>query len=571
MPLPRYARQVQPTLTPVVPERPDPSAGVGLQAAGQALGQGAQVAGAIATDVYHRGVVSDVAKATAGFGAEAGDIYARLKALRGDDAIAAVEPARLALEQARKRWAEQLATDDAKGLFERQSQETSSKYGLGLTQHFLAATRESEEANAGAAAASAVNQAPLHYKDPEFLATLYTQAGALAFKLADTTAEGAARAQAIKQDVLEGAAKGALAAYDAGTDPDGLDTAKGLVYGNKPALGKKFPALAAAVESAGLVQMAEAEAMRIEADTSKAGGFTEDTADAEVEKIANVKLKDLVQTRVRDRLSERDRIQKDATQAVWKQALGAYNRGGLRAAESVRLPDGSSAMDWLNANAPDLEKRLRDDARSKWRQAKADASQSRAEIADARNKAKDDFLALPPETQATLDIDAEFGLETDATGLAALRRLQSEAVRRVKNGESITITDFVRDGEAQGVGVVGASGGKKTREAKQKEYHSALVEAYYQFEEDNKRKPTAADKQEIIDAFLKKEIREIPWAIDKEEFGFERRARLRAAGEVVPLPVGRAGKPIVKWQESASRGTRRPVYADGTTGPEEPL
>jgi hypothetical protein len=319
--LPRYRQQVEPGLTPVTQAQPAADAGVGLATAGRALVQAGQLTGSIGLQEYERGINSDNARAMAGFGQEAGDTFARFKALRGEQAVQGAELARLALENARKRWGESLSTDAAKGLFERQSTELAGRYGLGVTSHSLDQLREAEEASAGAAHVSAVNQAALHYNDPTMLDTLATQAGAQAYQLRASDEDGRAKVYAIRQDVLASAISGALKATE--QDPTALDHAKALFYGNREALGAKGPGIEAALNAAGSKRqaVATADAIVAQAVDPKTGHVDDALIGAKLLEIKDPNARELARHFVQE--NTRDAV------AAWGQRVdGLFN--GLR-------------------------------------------------------------------------------------------------------------------------------------------------------------------------------------------------------------------------------------------------
>jgi hypothetical protein len=566
--LPRYRQQVEPGLTPVTQAQPAADAGVGLATAGRALVQAGQLTGSIGLQEYERGINSDNARAMAGFGQEAGDTFARFKALRGEQAVQGAELARLALENARKRWGESLSTDAAKGLFERQSTELAGRYGLGVTSHSLDQLREAEEASAGAAHVSAVNQAALHYNDPTMLDTLATQAGAQAYQLRASDEDGRAKVYAIRQDVLASAISGALKATE--QDPKALDHAKALFYGNREALGAKGPGIEAEINNSSLLRAGNEEAIKI-ADKMKTGenGWL-DTTDMQtyLDAIPDPNVKKATEANLKDRIAIDDARRKAQTSSVWNPVLSAYVQGGLSAAERVRTQDGKSAMGWLNRNRPDLEKRLRDDAYAKWRQSKSDKSEVQRELREARKLAHDDFLSRPVEEQATLDLAATYGGTTDELGLGDIGVLQRKAKNAVDKGQALKVGDFLRDGLAQGFGVVGVTGSKATRKRDWDNYRSALTEAYYGLGDD----PKEQDKQQAIDGLLSPKTTERslnplsdkPFGLDSTSYGYQEATKTRAAS-TPPAPTADARKPV-KYRVSPDGKQRAPVYADGTIG-----
>jgi hypothetical protein len=318
--LPRYRQQVEPGLTPVTQAQPAADAGVGLATVGRALVQAGQLTGSIGLQEYERGINSDNARAMAGFGQEAGDTYARFKALRGEQAVQGAELARLALENARKRWGESLSTDAAKGLFERQSTELAGHYGFGVTSHSLDQLREAEEASAGAAHVSAVNQAALHYNDPAMLDTLATQAGAQAYQLRASDEDGRAKVYAIRQDVLASAITGALQDEDVGA-------ARALFEapGSREALGAKGPELAGKIESAGNARAALSAADEITAAAQKGrkdGSLNGEVVAASLRAIADPKQRELTRTfltqNATDSKNAWNGTNEDLSNAIWQ-------------------------------------------------------------------------------------------------------------------------------------------------------------------------------------------------------------------------------------------------------------
>jgi hypothetical protein len=547
--LPRYTQQVETTLTPVVPVRPAADAGVGLATAGQLLQQAGSTAASISRDVYERGVAAEVAKAEADLQEIATPTLSSALSQRGEKAFGAVDGARKTVTDAHKKILETLRTQDAKRLFEARSRGVMLGYQRSLEGHLAQQTRVADESKAAAQVAANVNAAALHYRDPAMLATLATQPEAILAITSDSQEEAAAKVAALRQDVYATAIQAALKAED-------IDQAKALFYANREALGAKGPGIEAEINKSGLLREADSKAREIEATlrTGPDGWLDVTNLQAELDKIPDPRLKEATENEMRERVTLAAAAEKEQADTVWKLALGAYNSGGLRAAERVRLPDGRSAMEWLNVHAPDRVARLKDDAHTKWRQARADRDQSQREIREARTIARNNFLALSPEEQATVDLAAEFGLATDDVGMSDLRKLQTRAKAAVEKGEAVPVSEFVNDGMAQSFGLLNSIEPERkpgetkaqARARKAAELKAALQENYYQIEEEKRRKPNATEKQEVIDRLKVKHVEErslnpfspLPFGSDVVEYGFERETRMRAEGVRPALPSG---------------------------------
>lgn len=563
MRLPRYQQQVQEGVAPVTQVQADPSAGMALKAVGQGLQQVSQVAGSIAADLYQKQVAAETAKGMADFGDLAAQTWTQFKSLKGDQALQEYPNVQSSLQEALKRTRASIQADDARAQFDRQSRDLLRHYGENFEGHRLQQTREKIQADATAGHVSAINQAATLYHDPAALETLIAQdAGRLAMT-GDTADEKRAKIFLARQEVYESAIKAAL--VQAEEDPGALDQAKALFYANRDALGEKGPGLEKSLISAGLDQQAEAEAMRIEADLTEAGRFTAEAAQEQWEKIGNVRLKDRVVDRVRNRLVQAASETKALVGERWKTAHAAYLKGSLSAVKAIKVDGAENLYEWLRVNAPDKAQRLKDDAERKWRQNQADKDATQRELREARMLARNDFLSRTVDEQATLDLEEAYGATgLDELGLSALKVLQRKAQETVEKGEAVGMTDFVRDAMARGVGTVGASGGKRKRKEQQDAYKAAVIESYYQFEEEKGRKPNTSEKDAIVEALLKKEVQEIDWWPDREEYGFERATRLRREGERPPLPGPETRTPQVVETRRAPDGRILQRLSDGT-------
>lgn len=198
----------------------------------------------------------------------------------------------------------------------------------------------------------------------------------------------------------------------------------------------------------------------------------------------------------------------------WDAALGAYNQGGLRGVPS-------ELMQWLNANAPELEQRLRNDAERRWRQSKADRSAEKAEQRALDSEITNLFLSRSTEDRATVNIDLEYGATgISDVGLANLKRLQRAAIEDVEKGLAVREAEFRREGLAQAAGVISTN--KKERER----FEAELTNSLSDFRAKHNRFPDREEAQNLYDELLKIKVKR---RIRSDLRGYQVRAEERVA------------------------------------------
>src|SRR5690606_24270764 len=97
----------------------------------------------------------------------------------------------------------------------------------------------------------------------------------------------------------------------------------------------------------------------------------------------------------------------------------------------------SKYLEWLNANAPELETRLREAAKRDASEAQRSESE-RMQLQSQRNRdAILQFSQLTLEEKARVDVDARWGGYADKTGLGELKVLQRKAITAFEKGDAI--------------------------------------------------------------------------------------------------------------------------------------
>lgn len=255
----------------------------------------------------------------------------------------------------------------------------------------------------------------------------------------------------------------------------------------------------------------------------------------------------------RDQLRAAQDAEKARVDEAKRTARALYN-------DRKRMPE--QLRGFLQRHDPDYLERLESDAEARWRRWKADRDGSAADRAAARREqtsrdtiAREEFLALPADEQASVDLEVWTPGDVSDEARARLKHLQRNAKDRATRGLTVEEKRFVGEADRLGAQIIKPRRGQSLtpeQDAKRRALSAEASAAFGDFVEREKRAPTEAEQAEILGTLLRDRVTEGPGLFSStKEPEFLARDRMRrtmgpqqqaapaADDEVVPLPTTR--------------------------------
>lgn len=239
---------------------------------------------------------------------------------------------------------------------------------------------------------------------------------------------------------------------------------------------------------------------------------------------------------IKGRLKERLALEQDRwtaeTKDISNRAFAVYNKSGF-----YGIP--TPLREQLNTRNPELYNRLKDEAEAKWRRSQEKKENASKAQSDLDQKLFYDYMTLPPEERAGLDVGNVFTAQGgSAKGVARIAAQQQQDKQSIQKGAAVREDDFVQAAKANGQGLV--ANDKNAGKALEAEARIA----FGRFVQDKGKPPTRDEEKALLGELLAPKVQQrsffgVDWlAKDKPEYEFQRRARERQQrkDEGVPEP-----------------------------------
>lgn len=543
---------------PRVSQAPTPSEAEGVKQAtpvgevGEGLDQLGQVVQGIAVDAWRREAASEASRGLAELQSRFTKRLVQATSQKGEKAFGADRLVGEALGNDIAEVRGTLRNELARRRFDEESQRLLGGANRTLTVHVAEQARAAQADSLKArlqAARDVVSLDPSQADDQ--IASLEPEVRAMAL-----SSDGA------EQDVAELRADLRADSIVAYLNAGNVDGATSVLLRHEAELGARGPDLRRKILAFGLKQTAETRAMDFTRKATDARGFVDRAAaEAMLDQIEDVGLKDETRKRLDVRLDTLEKSEKARGGAIYGDALAQF--GQTRTLDPVALAELDAGPQSWQEYAGKL-RTMQDRMRARWRKSAAD---QRREIREDNERAMNDYLRIPLEERVNENLQELVGHRVgNDIGFGAIEVQQTKDRAALAKRLSLSEAEFVRRGKD-------LASWRTLSKEEQDDLDLVLRRRYSDLAREAKGEPPP----EQVDASLEGAVapvvkkRKLLW--DTTEPAWKRQAReIRERRETSPAAVAPApARRPTKYLVSPDGRQRVPVFADGSRGPVEPV